>query len=373
LLSKNVSSERWEFDSATWQGEADYRPALLLAATATETPVIGAALLGLSTLTKPGKKADPDIVVVVKQHLLSDDHRLAARALRLAKPALTGAGDPELLKEVVALAQTNAYQGGPERYEVLSTLSDLGAAQRRGAVEQLFISSLQAPQAEVVIKALQELHNPKVRSRPNKRIAEAALPLLSHGEPAVRGLAAMVVGQSGKQLPQSAPALLAALTDPNPFVRSQAANALALLEYRPALHALGPLMQDLEKNRIEVHGLSFERPARAVLSGSYWPHVAAAAQEAAQRLAPQELGLKLDQVAPKDVPGSLKRNGQAFKAWYAKNQAKLPQAEAEASKQAAKNDKAAAGSSPTSASSAPANSASTNSASPATRLTSGQK
>jgi hypothetical protein len=328
-LAKSVNQEQWQFPSEQWRAEADEKAALLLAATAEEPAVIGAALAALRSLAKPGKKPSDDTRKVIQRHLLSDDHRVASRALALAKPALTGAADPELLKSVVSLGQTNAFQAGSERYEVLVTLSNVGVGQRRGAVDDLLLASLNAPEPFVVITALRQLHNPKLRARVNKPIAQAALPLLTHSEPAVRGLAAILLGQTAKADSGAAQALLAALGDKSPYVRSQAATALTTMQYTPGLHALLPLIGDLEKNNLEYEVRGLEgRASRQVLSGSYWPHVAAAAQEAATRLAPATLKLKFEPVAPKDVPGTLKTNAKTFMAWYQAHKSKLPKAEA---------------------------------------------
>jgi HEAT repeats len=323
-LATKVNSTTWEFEKDAWKAE-DQKATLLLAATSSDSAAVGAALASLRTFTKPGAKANEDIALVAKRQLLSDDHHVAARALALIKPALTGSPDPELLKAVVTLGQTNAYQAGRERYEILRTLADVNVTDKNGAVKALVLSSLAAPEPPVVIAALKQLAGPRQRARSDAAIVEKTLPLLNHADAGVRGMAAAVLGQNGKNNSEVPKALTKALTDAAPYVRSQAATALAHLDYTPALHSLLPLTQDLAKNSHEYSFQSFEqRPDRHVLQGSYWPHVSAAALEAIVRLAPKEAKLYVDQVAPKDVEGSLKKHAKTYAAWYEKNKATIP-------------------------------------------------
>jgi hypothetical protein len=300
--------------------------AVYLAASSDEPAVVGAALDAMRTLVRPPTRVDADFVQTIRKHLSSDDPRIVARALAASRAGLNGnAPDRELLSAVLGTATRPELMDGPGRYAVLDALGGLSVrVLKEDEVQKFIFSSLDSTDAYVVMTALELLHTPRV-ARPDKQLVDKVSPLLADSDPGVRGLTARVLGTVAGADPDAAKALVKALKDEDPFVRSEAANALALLDDRAAIHDIVPLVTDMKKNTFERRwkGMDGQNVLRAY-RGSHWPYVAAAAQQALQKLAGADL--KLTKVPPNDVEKGLEKNAQAVKAWYAANKAKIARA-----------------------------------------------
>jgi HEAT repeat protein len=319
-VAAKVSSKWWDLPRSFKLEKGDGEVAVILAASNTQLPVIGAALKLLAT-AKPGAEPTPDQLAVILHHLKASDSRIVTRAVQAAKPFLNGRQPhAELYEAVLTAGRSPAFKAGRERYWLLDTLESV-SLRKRGEGQQFIDESVKAPENYVAIKALDLLYNPKLPVRSDKHLTELGLSALYSDVGGARGLGARILGRFGGDDASVPPKLLGMLQDKEPYVRSQAAMALAALKYKPALHELGKLTGDMANNAFHYDVVTYERPIPKVLTGSQWPLVAAAALEAIDLLAGPEL--KLEPVKPNDVEGSIKARAAAFEKWYAANKSKI--------------------------------------------------
>ncbi len=319
-LAKTVNRQRHVLEG-TKDAKADLKPLLWLAATSPDENVQAATLKTLSKDINASTELQADLAAAAKQYVASSDKEVATQALQLTSRLITGPEGQSLLNAMIAFAHELNFASGPGRHELLLALGPLGAEQP--ALKQLLLESLDDSSPGPIVEALEQLRPRTGRAVANPELAKKVLPLMRHLEPAVRGEAAATLGKTARGVDEAIPELLGALEDTSPFVRSRAAWALADLRYKPAVHALVGLTTDNSKDLLNVSypTLSGSKRRRVLSGATRWPHVSHVAQ-----LALFELGrptLKLIEVAPIDVDGSLKKNALTVKKWYAANKSQF--------------------------------------------------
>jgi hypothetical protein len=230
----------------------------------------------------------------------------------------------ELIDRVTKLAHQDPYRSGPGRHAIIDSLRVVSAAKRTPEVVAIFTESLDAKEPYVLSYALQALYR-SVRSVENQDVVKAkAVALAAHEDAGVRGRAVELLGAFGRDDPAALAVVLAALSDPSPYVRSEAAEAVARLRYVPAIHTLIKLVDDKESNRHDIRNWTTldGKPGRLHHDGSPWAHVHDAAMNGIRSLS--EGRLSLERINPKQIEEGLDRNAAATKAWYAKEKAKIP-------------------------------------------------
>jgi hypothetical protein len=300
-----------------------------IAATATDPVVVGAALSAMygaySSHSKRKATPDADFALVVDKHLGSKDPKIATRALLAARTGIAGKdGSEELIKTVVSLASQEPYRDGPGRYAIIDTLRVVSANQRTKDVVQILEESLASKDTYVVSYALQALYR-ATRSIENRDALKAkALGMTKHDDPGIRGRAIELLGALGKDDAEVLKVVLEALSDAHPYVRSEAAEAIARLRHRPAIHALIKLVDDKESNRYDIRDWTMldGKPGRLHHDGSPWSRVYDAAMNAIRSLS--EGAVELERVNPKEIETTLDKNAATTKAWYAKERKNIP-------------------------------------------------
>jgi HEAT repeats len=337
-LAADVDEKKWSFKTPPAPAEA-LEISLLLIKSERSEAVTGAALQTLAKALKPKAALPPEVVSVVIQQLSSTTPRVVTRALAVAALGLSAPKpDGQLIDALVQLSKKSDFSAGKGRYVLLGALRHAPLTLRRGALKSVLVSSLTASEPYVVIEALQLLDDEDAPARRDAQLETAFLPLLDRSEPQIRGVALRSLGRVARVDGSIKDAMVAALKDENPFVRSQACVALGMAEVNSAVPALVPLLDDLADNRIQYYAANFEQDhLLKALTSSYWPHVADAAQYALLHLANK--APRVDPPKPIDVPGSLKANAKILKAWYAKNKADFAStAKAESKLKPAKKD-----------------------------------
>jgi HEAT repeat protein len=263
---------------------------------------------------------DADFIKVVNKHLVSEDPKVALRALRAARTAITGkSANKELVDAVVSLKQK--YADGPGRYALIDTLRVVSFDSRSEPVISVFVDSLNSKDAYVLSYALQALHRSTRSVKDTAAVNAKALSLAKHEDPGVRGRAIELLGTTGKGDPAALAAVLAALEDPHAYVRSEAAESSARLRHAPAIHPLMKLVAQKEPNSYEITGFKQLDGSEGRLrhDGSAWGFVQDAAMNAVRSLSSG--GLKLERLEPKNLAEGLAKNATATQEWYAKNKA----------------------------------------------------
>lgn len=328
LLAK-LNRETWRFPSKDTNAPENARLFTHIAATATDPAVVGAALSAMygaySSHSKRKATPDSDFALVVDKHLRSQDPKLATRALLAARTGIAGKdGSEELIRTVVSLASQEPYRDGPGRYAIIDTLRVVSANQRTKEVVQILEESLDSKNTYVVSYALQALYR-ATRSIENRDALKAkALGMTAHEDPGIRGRAIELLGALGRDDAEVLKVVLKALSDAHPYVRSEAAEAIARLRHRPAIHALVKLVDDKESNRYDIRDWSMldGKPGRLHHDGSPWSRVYDAAMNAIRSLS--EGAVELDRVNPKEIEKTLDKNAATTKAWYAKERKNIP-------------------------------------------------
>lgn len=328
-LVQKLNRNNWRFPSQESNEPRNARLFTYLAATSDDPAVIGGALSAMygaySSHSKRKAQPDADFVQAVQRHLGASDPKLAVRALLAARTAMAGRdANAELIDRVTKLARQDPYQGGPGRHAIIDSLRVVSAAKRTPEVVAIFAESLEAKEPYVLSYALQALYR-SVRSVENKDAIKAkAVALAAHEDAGVRGRAVELLGAFGRDDQAVLDLVLGALSDPSPYVRSEAAEAVARLRYVPAIHALIKLVDDKESNRHDIRNWTTldGKPGRLHHDGSPWGRVYDAAMNGIRSLS--EGQLSLERINPKQIEAGLDENAAATKAWYAKEKAKIP-------------------------------------------------
>jgi hypothetical protein len=328
-LLTRLNRENWRFPSKDTNAPENARLFTYLAATSKDPAVIGAALTAMygaySSHSKRKAKPDADFVTVVNEHLATKDPKIATRALLAARTGMAGKdASPQLITTVASLASRDPYRSGPGRYAVIDALRVISATQRTPEVVKIFEQSLDSSDTYVVSYALQALYRATRSIENRNELKGKVLGMAKHEDPGVRGRALELLGALGRDDQEVLKTVLAALSDPSPYVRSEAAQAVARLRYRPAIHALVKLVDDKESNRYDIRNWTMldGKPGRLHHDGSPWSRVDDAAMNAIRSLSGGEL--KLERVNPKEIEKTLDANAATTKAWYAKEKRKIP-------------------------------------------------
>ncbi len=326
-LAGKVDPKSWRFKLEDGAGRPSAEQLIVLAAT-DSTPAVAGAALGELMLHKRDAKLDQSRAAVIEHHLQSTDPRLVARAMGASHQLLMGnEPDRQVLRAVMDAANREAFMTSKGRWETLQAIAKVNHVRRSPAVRHYIHQALTDSVPGVVIETLKLLYVEGLTPRNNPEIVQDVLPLLQHDDAGVRGQAALVLGKQSEGDENAAAALIGALADKHAYVRAQAAHALGWLNYKPAIHALVPLANDLADCRYEYTVPTMESDAqRRFLRGAHHLFVAIAVQDALQRLGKPDL--VLEQVRPAEPEVSLKAGNTKIKKWYATIKDQIPHASA---------------------------------------------
>lgn len=314
------------------KGNADYAEAFVLLANTGQTPkVVEGALEGMSltysNFSKSGEKRpiDDAYVATVLKQLLSPDKVVRHWAIQCAALAQTGEANVRLGQALQVLAERD--EEAVARAEAVDAL----ALDDSWPEDQEIVRTFRAAaQDEPVVASLALFH---LRERARELgDPDAFLPaltkLLGSSDPGVRGRAArlLVEGATEAEKAVRAAALEPLLTDPHPFVRSQAALALGDLGYLPSAARLLPLLEDHA-------GSGYELSYKNLLGEeSRLPHQASplGRVDDAALLALQQLSSALPKarfsygaVDPNDLEDAIDKQAQRAQAWFDANKKAL--------------------------------------------------
>jgi len=326
-LVQKVDKQNWRFPPQETNKKTNAKLFTYLAGTSEQPEVVGAALQGMyssySSHSKRKAKPDEDFSAVVIKRLQSEDPRLVARALKAARTAMTGKrADEKLIKTVVALG--DEYPAGPGRYALIDALRVVSSKNRTEPLMSIFVSSLDAPEPYVKSYALQALYRASRSIKDIDGVKAKALELAKHADVGVRGRAVELLGAVGNDDPKAVAAVTAALEDPHPYVRSEAAESLARLRRKEAIPKLMKMVDSAERNRysLSVWKTLDGENGRLHHEGSAWGYERDAAMNAIRSLSSG--ALKLERINPKQIEAGLDANAKQTRDWYKKNAGKLP-------------------------------------------------
>lgn|GEM_PF-1510235 len=236
---------------------------MYLAGTSDEQDVVLAALdavqAAYSSRSSKKEAPDRDLERVLRKHLASADPARAQAAFAAARiPLMAEQAGGELLGELVRIAETGPTPG--LRWLALEALNLLPPDRRSPAVLESFLhASAEEPGLAVLALLGLSASDRSLRAAPELRQAALgrAQALAAAQDPGVRGTALQVLVELDPQaLGKGSTLARAALTDPHPYVRAQAAWALGrpFIGDEGDIHLLMPLTRDLAEARAVVHG-----------------------------------------------------------------------------------------------------------------------
>lgn len=158
-----------------------------------------------------------------------------------------------------------------------------------------------------------------------KPLHALVLPLLDHSDPGLRGRALEVVTETvaDADKPKLVEKITSMLKDPNPYVRSEAASALADLRNVASASKLAPLLDDKEKNTYDISYTNLlGSPDTQHHDGSAWSRVDDAALWALQKMTstmPVEQKFQYARIDHKSVDADIAREVARAKKWLAEH------------------------------------------------------
>jgi hypothetical protein len=311
-----------------------------MAGTSEEPLVVEASLDAIqsaySSRSSRKEAPDADLDRVLLKHLRSSRSGAASAAFRAARiPLMTEQPGAELISGLAELARTAE---APRRLAALEALDLIRPDNRGPEVLETFESALSAREAELVSTALFALaqSEPSLRlerEQAPRRLGSRLLALTGHSDPGVRGRALAALAELDGIAEAEAKSTQAAklLADGHPYVRAQAADALARLGATWAIHRLIELVEDVSPAFYELTGwtaldghagrLVHELPGRKRVAEAALYAIQSLGASTEQAGGAFELSLGRSQ-----NEGALRENAERAKAWYARARASLPPA-----------------------------------------------
>ena len=274
----------------------------------------------------------PEYAQVVLMHLGSDNGVVQSAAIEAGKTCIQGdTPNTEVTGRLVDLATNHASPAG--RYAAMNTLWHSSGI--RTSPEQIapYVAALGSSEAYVVSGALFRLTS-FGRNAPEQPALRATLQgLLTHADPGVRGRAAQVlaavVGIRDDDRATIAASIMPLLGDSNAFTKSAAANALASLDHRAAIHGIVGLLDDLTSNTYDIRGWTAldGSSGRIHHDGSAWSRVADAALNSLRTFSGR-VGERFQyNINHQNIEADLATSAATARTWYASVSAEIPAAE----------------------------------------------
>ncbi len=310
---------------------------LSLAETATDPNILTAALRALpTTWTHSARYADryevltPEFSTVILSRLGHENGQVQAAAMKAAIKCILGdTPNAEVASRLTELATNHATPAG--RYEAMEALWNSSVIRNTPAQIAPYVAALDAAEPWLVSGSLFRLRSFGSGWNDQPGLRTKLRTLLTHTDPGVRGRAAdalaSVVGSRDPERDAVAQAILPLLSDPNPYTRSAAATALASLDYRAAVHAIVPLLNDTEGNTYEIRGYQELDGSNGWShhDGSAWSRVNDAAVRALQTFS-SRVGTRFTfDVDHTRVEADLAAAAGVARTWYQSVRGELPQ------------------------------------------------
>lgn len=311
---------------------------LSLAATATDPNIIAAALNALTSVythsaryTERRELITPEYVPVVLSRIDHADGQVQTAAISALSTAIAGdVPDATAIARLVQLATSHPSPQG--RHEAMDTLWKSSTI--RTSQEQIapYLQALDAPEAWIVSGALFRLTSFGRNVSDQAAYRTKLRGLLTHTDPGVRGRAAAAIAatlqMNDPERDALGQAIMPLLGDANPYVKSAAANALARMDYRPAIHTIMGLLDDTTRNTYDIQHTNLAGANdRSHHDGSPWSRVTDAAARAVQSFS-SRMGsrIEFERVNPREVEAGLAAQATAARTWYAAHRAEIPAA-----------------------------------------------
>ncbi|MEI8256463.1 MAG: HEAT repeat domain-containing protein [Deltaproteobacteria bacterium] len=317
--------------------KANARPILWLADTSADPAVVRAALLALPTVythaarfTQQRELMGPEYCEVVRRQLRSTTPAVQGAAIRATVTCILG--DTPNADVLTALVDLASHHPQPEgRYEAMQILWNSSVIRNTPAQMAPYVAALEAPEPWLVSTALFRI-NGFAYSYPDKAaLATRLIALTQHADPGVRGRAAEILGTIGSRertlAPQIVPVLMHLLDDPNAFTKSEAMNALASMDHRPALHRIVTMLDDQTSNTYDIRGFNDLLGSTASVhhDGSAWSRVGDAGLNAIRTFSSRMNDPFRYEIHYQTVAADLATSATAARAWFARHLAEVPQ------------------------------------------------
>jgi hypothetical protein len=311
-------------------------PFLHLAASHPSAAVVGASLEGMSrTWRRTGKSdvaplVDADYTTVVRARLTSTANVARSGALAAARLLLTtDVPDEPTLATVLKHVELGQAADRIAASAALMNVRDFQLAKPaqgtlQSRIVDALLAGLAAPEPQVTAALLDKLSrgaHPEIARRDN--IKAAAESRLTHEHPGVRGTAALLLARIARAGEREAAgrALLPNLAHESAYVKGATVEALTRLEFRPAIHAIMPLLDLDAEATLTVEGFTDldGTPGRVELLLEGGQRMDAVVLNALRKLTGKAFDFK-GGVTAQSREGLVTQ----AKTWYAANSAKYP-------------------------------------------------
>jgi hypothetical protein len=334
-LVLTMSNDRFPNESCYEKSNA--RAFVWIAAAKTEPATQAAALDCMySTFTHTQsvdtkEMVNADYKLVVSTLLDSPDDTVRARAIEAARVSIDGdVPDNPTIGKLVGMAGASAAQ----RYAVLDTLWYVDSWDKDDAIAGVYIGALDAAEPYVVSAALSKLRSGYYNLSDGAGAYKKVEGLLAHDDPGVRGRALEALAAMASKHGDAGAAGDAAhklLKDGHPYVRSEAAGAVASLKREASIHQLMNMIEDSEKNTYDIEGFKLldGSDGRLHHDGSAWSRVDDAVFSALKTMTyggddPFDYQVKAD-TKDQDLADAV----DDARAWYDRNKDELPPPDAD--------------------------------------------
>jgi hypothetical protein len=216
------------------------------------------------------------------------------------------------------------------RYAALEQIYKARGIEKDVAKMKPFLLALDAKETFLVSGALFRVKSKAARSGIKDDLNKKALGLITHEDPGIRGRSAEVLaaiaGFDKEKQKVAAAQIMPLLADDNPFTKSAAANALAWIKHKPAIHKIIEMVGDTTKNTYDITGWKTleGHGGRIHHDGSAWSRVGDAALYSLKMLSATTKERFDYKVNSKKVDADLEKAAVDAKAWYARVKADVP-------------------------------------------------
>jgi len=311
---------------------------LWIAAAKTDAPTRAAALDCMgdiythSASVDTKQMIDADYKLVVNTLLDSKDDVVRARAIEAARVSIDGdVPDMDAVGKLVKLANDGS---AAERFEALSHLWYMDSWEKDADVAGAYLKALDADENYVVSESLFRIRSSYYNLVNAEDAVKKSTDLIGDDDAGVRGRAARALGAlGGKHGDKEAIGddLHKLLKDKHPYVRSEAASALASLKRERSIHQFMNMIDDDEGNTYDIEG--FKKldgsDGRVHHDGSAWSRVDDAVFSALKSMT-YSMDDKYEYSISYDTKDDdIKKARDDARAWYKNNKGELPAADAD--------------------------------------------
>jgi len=310
---------------------------LWIAAAKTDAPTRAAAmdcvgdLYTHSASVDTKQMIDADYKLVINTLLDSEDDVVRARAIQAARISIDGdVPDMDAVGKLVKLANDGS---AAERFEALSHLWYMDSWEKNADVAGAYLKALDADENYVVSESLFRIRSSYYNLVNAEDAVKKSTDLIKDDDAGVRGRAARALGALGGKHGDKGDIgddLHGLLTDGHPYVRSEAASALASLKREASIHQFMNMIDDDEGNTYDIEGFKEldGSDGRVHHDGSAWSRVDDAVFSALKSMT-----YSMDDKYEYDInydtkEDDIKKARDDARSWYKRNKSDLPAADA---------------------------------------------